>query len=317
MMVVGIHTFAVEEVDMSRAVDVNALARQMLNCAVPIFLAISGFFLCQKTLDTLDEKKAFWKKQIPKVYIPALIVSVPYLALDLYRGESPVVSLVWLLICGYSIYYFVALILQYYALLPMLQRVSRGGVILLGAISLVSVGLYTWLIYYKGVNLPLIAYAGPFPMWCVFFGLGCYLRKTERRYSLAVPGVFVMVGIVLQYEECHWLSSLGEGGGFGFGIKMSAWVYSIAVIMLVFSVKVESCYKQNVITSSIEYLGSISFTIYLYHLFVLMVLSRLHLGVLPWIGRWTAAMLVTAACAEVARRVLPKKVRWLAGLSND
>ncbi len=127
MMVVGIHTFAVEEVDMSRAVDVNALARQMLNCAVPIFLAISGFFLCQKTLDTLDEKKAFWKKQIPKVYIPALIVSVPYLALDLYRGESPVVSLVWLLICGYSIYYFVALILQYYALLPMLQRVSRGG----------------------------------------------------------------------------------------------------------------------------------------------------------------------------------------------
>ena len=127
MLVVGIHTFAVEDVDMSRVLDWNALVRQMFNCAVPIFLAISGFFLCRKPLDTWSERKAFWQKQMPKVYIPTLIVSLPYFALDIYKGENPVLAFVWVLICGYSIYYFIALILQYYALLPLFQRVSRGG----------------------------------------------------------------------------------------------------------------------------------------------------------------------------------------------
>lgn len=120
MLVVGIHTFAVDGVDMmSRTVDWNALIRELMNCAVPIFLAISGFFLCRKPLGTWSERKAFWKKQMPKVYIPTLIVSLPYFALDIYKGENPVVAFVWMLICGYSIYYFIALILQYYALLPL------------------------------------------------------------------------------------------------------------------------------------------------------------------------------------------------------
>ena len=127
MLVVGIHTFAVEEVDMSRTLDLNALVRQMLNCAVPIFLAISGFFLCRKQLDTWSERMAFWKKQIPKVYIPTLIVSFPYFAVDIYKGENTVLAFVWILICGYSIYYFIALILQYYALLPLFRRINRGG----------------------------------------------------------------------------------------------------------------------------------------------------------------------------------------------
>jgi len=310
MLVVGIHTFAVEDVDMSRMLDWNTLVRQMFNCAVPIFLAISGFFLCGKPLDTWSERKAFWQKQMPKVYIPTLIVSLPYFALDIYKGENPVLAFVWMLICGYSIYYFIALILQYYALLPLFQRVSRGGVILLGVMSFASAGLFTWLSNFQGVSLPLIAYAGPFPMWCVFFGLGCYLRKIDREYSLTLPIVFVIIGIMLQYAECYWLNSLSGGG---FGIKMSAWFYSMAVILLLFSARLERAYRRNVISKYVEYVGNMSFTVYLYHLFVLIVISRLGVNALPWIGRWAALMLVTLAFVEVAKRILPKKTHWLIG----
>lgn len=37
MMVVGIHTFSVGNVDMHQDIDASVLVRQMLNCAVPIF----------------------------------------------------------------------------------------------------------------------------------------------------------------------------------------------------------------------------------------------------------------------------------------
>lgn len=75
---------------------------------------------------TPNECKVFWRKQMTKVYIPTMIVSLPYLALALMYGENPLIAVLTMLVCGYSIYYFIALILQYYALLPILQKVNRG-----------------------------------------------------------------------------------------------------------------------------------------------------------------------------------------------
>ncbi len=147
-------------------------------------------------------------------------------------------------------------------------------------------------------------------MWCVFFGLGCYLRKIDREYSLAVPIAFVIIGVVLQYAECRWLNSFSGGG---FGIKMSAWVYSIAVILLLFSARLERAYKGNAVGRFVEYVGSVSFAVYLYHLLVLIVLARLGVGGLPWIGRWAALMLATLGFVEASKRILPKKAHWLIG----
>ena len=129
MMVVAIHTFNVVETNLHDCVmDITTFVRQLFNCAVPIFLAISGYFLGNKKLDTWNECKVFWRKQMTKVYIPTMIVSLPYLALALMHGENPLIAVLTMLVCGYSIYYFIALILQYYALLPILQKVNRGGI---------------------------------------------------------------------------------------------------------------------------------------------------------------------------------------------
>ena len=114
----------------------------------------------------------------------------------------------------------------------------------------------------------------------------------------------------MQYAEYHWLNSLSGGG---FGIKVSAWIYSIAVILLLFSAKLERAYKRNAVSRFVEYVGNVSFTIYLYHLLVLIVLSKLGVSVLPWIGRWAVLMLAILAFVEVAKRILPKKIHWLIG----
>ena len=128
MMVVAIHTFSIAETDIQHDIlDVNALVRNVLNCAVPIFLAISGYFLCSKKLDTWADRRAFWRKQMPKVYVPTIIVSLPYLALALRHGSNPLTAVAMMLVCGFNIYYFIALILQYYALLPVFKKTNMGG----------------------------------------------------------------------------------------------------------------------------------------------------------------------------------------------
>lgn len=125
LMVVAIHTFASTLQKEELVGDVLILFRQVLNCSVPLFLAISGFFLAKKR----EERSyiRFWKHQIPKVYVPTLIWSLPYLALHIWQGNDWAEGIVIFLLCGFSVYYFIALIIQYYLLLPMLVKVKLGG----------------------------------------------------------------------------------------------------------------------------------------------------------------------------------------------
>ena len=125
LMVVSIHTFAATVQNGSQANDLTILLRQVLNCAVPLFLAISGYFLARKKSER--SYLQFWKRQIPKVYIPTLIWSLPYLALYIWQGNDWLKGILIFAVFGFSIYYFIALIVQYYLLFPVLQKVKMGG----------------------------------------------------------------------------------------------------------------------------------------------------------------------------------------------
>jgi surface polysaccharide O-acyltransferase-like enzyme len=47
--------------------------RNSLNFSVPLFIAISGYFLAKKEINNRNDYFRFLKKQIPKIYIPLLI----------------------------------------------------------------------------------------------------------------------------------------------------------------------------------------------------------------------------------------------------
>ena len=85
LMVVAIHTYIAGDFI---TVDGTAriIFRQLLNCAVPIFLALLGFFLGRKNFDNRNSVQSFWKKQIPKVYIPCIVWSLPLLVFSVLGG---------------------------------------------------------------------------------------------------------------------------------------------------------------------------------------------------------------------------------------
>ena len=124
MMVVGIHTYTLGED--------STVVRQMFNTAVPLFIAISGYFLSQKKMENKDDYRSFLKKQLPKVYLPVLMWSLPLYAFALYSGSSIIKQTMLFLGCGISIYYFVAFIMQCYVVLPIVNTCvlvskRRGG----------------------------------------------------------------------------------------------------------------------------------------------------------------------------------------------
>ena len=119
MMVVGIHTYTLGKD--------STVVRQLLNTAVPLFVAISGYFLSQKKMENKDDYLFFLKKKFSKVYLPVLVWSLPLYAIALYSGSSIIKQTILLLGCGLSIYYFVAFIMQCYVVFPVINNCISGN----------------------------------------------------------------------------------------------------------------------------------------------------------------------------------------------
>lgn len=150
-------------------------------------------------------------------------------------------------------------------------------------------------------------------MWCVFFAMGCYLRKCGRRYRLFLPIAITLAGMLVQYAETYYLNVTFGGG---FGIKFSSFVYSMAVIMLLFSARIEQAYNRNAISRAIEHIGGISFAVYLYHCFVIGIFCKLQIYTeTPWIARWAASLAATIAVISILKRILPRKYSWMLGVN--
>lgn len=304
LMVIGIHTFASTLQKGELVCDLLLILRQVLNCAVPLFLAISGFFLARKSGERSYDQ--FWKRQIPKVYVPTLIWSLPYLGLYIWQGNEWWKGIVLLFVCGFSIYYFIALIVQYYLLLPVLSKIKRGGVILTFIITMMSIGVVSYLDLIKGYGMSSIVKGGPFPVWMVFFTVGIYLgNMKERTYRLWPWLLLLVVGLSLSFWETKWVYPFHHAG---YGIKPSTHIYSLAVIMVLFSQKVQKMFtSDNRVFNVFVYLGRISFGVYLTHCFFIMVLT--HFLQLDWASLTVLTLALTVCFIYATRRIMPGVAR--------
>ena len=213
--------------------------------------------------------------------------------------------------CGYSIYYFIALIIQYYLLLPLLQKHLKCNMILSILISAISICVVTYANSVRAMSLPLILYAGPFVVWFVFYMLGVYYSRTERTYSLKCPIVIVLLGFFLECIETYFLNTRYTGG---VGIKLSAFIYSYGMVLLALHPQSEALYRKNILTSCIAYIGKISFGVYLTHCYFILVVDCFFYST-SWTLRWSLVSLITIVFIAFTRKLLPWRFTKYIGFS--
>ena len=308
MMVVGIHTYTLGED--------STVVRQLLNTAVPLFIAISGYCLSQKRMENKDDYLFFLKKKFSKVYLPVLVWSLPLYAIALYSGSSIIKQTILLLSCGLSIYYFVAFIMQCYVVLPVINNYISGNkrrvVIVSCLISFAWIAGVMYMNTIQGKGIPLILYAGPLPCWLMFFVLGVMIgHKPERNYSIILPMVIAILGFILSVIETDYLL---DHYGKGVGIKPSSFIYSAGMIFLLFSNKVENLIRRTgAIYRFIIWIGSLSFGIYLVHCyFISFFVKRLPID--SWLLQWSLALFLTVVFILIIRKLLPTKYHKYLGI---
>lgn len=313
LMVIGIHTFI--KCDFSSFHNFfNIGVRQVLNCAVPFFLACSGYFLASKTLNNRNDIIGFYQKQIIRVYLPCLLWSLPWMFFHIWGGHGIIMGIINLIFCGFSVFYFVILIIQYYLLLPVIQRFLGKKLLCVSIIcSLLCVASVMYLTAINGIRIPLTVYAGPFPLWIVFFVMGVFLAKNDRNYQLGYIIIGLIIGLILQIWEARWLYSYSNH--IGLGIKPTAFIFSFFAVLLAFSSKMEKTFNHRLIFNKIiSHLGKVSFIIYLSHSLLIVIISRIPIyNNLIWFMRFFVVAVFDIVFVAFLYRFIPNKIKRLVG----
>ena len=171
---------------------------------------------------------------------------------------------------------------------------------------LVINALCVYLLVYKlgKESLPATISVGPFVYWVIFYFIGVCLSDKRRDYSLALPLVLIIVGFVAQMFEAKYLMSLGNQG---VGLKISSWVYSAGMILLLFSNKIERLLtRDNFAYHLLVKLGTISFGVYLIHMYFVLAESVL-IRFDGWLMSFVAVAVLTIGFVVVLRKVIPVK----------
>lgn len=294
----------------------NLFLRQILNCAVPIFLAISGYFIGHKSFVEQGSYVKFLKKQVPRVYIPMLFWSIPWMLLAIRGGESPMVSVIRTFVGDMSIFYFIILIIQYYALTPLMQRVNRksGGGNYAVIITIIGISLYDYVMRIENVKLSLVESAGIFPVWMIFYVMGVLKAQGfEILLQNKHPLRYSILAIILCCVHIYLLYRIG--GTVTPGIKLSAHIYSYFIIMWLFTDKARKCYNKiqnKALGRLFVYIGRVPFFMYLTHCLVLFTFSHLHIQDF-WSLRWLLGIVLSTLMAYVCDKKCPARMRRYVG----
>ena len=338
--VIGIHAFwtyqdYLKESGMTMF-DFNIFVRQLIGCCVPMFLALSGFFLANKDVSSWSKYGKFLRKQVARVYVPCLIFSLPFLYWGICKSQGITNSFIevcttrWLickeggiidnilyyLVCAKGVFYFAAVIIQFYFMLPLMQWLANkktAGLLIALFVSVICTVILYYIVYIAQINLSLILYGGLFPFWTFYFVLGAFYGKGYRfGFSWKLLLVIAVLLVPVLYAETYYMVDvLGYNLPAAMGNRKFSWIiFCVVCLMLMF--EAADSYKSNAFTRFMSVAGEYSYGIYLIHLFFLLFAIKAVSPNIHWMIETVLSLLLSMAFIWVCRKIsLPFSKKYL------
>lgn len=254
-------------------------ARQFVNFAVPLFLAISGYF----SFSSVSASRNYWsyiQNRISRLLPPYLLWTVVYL---LIRMDNPFSSLshfamIFFAGTGIDIGYFVIVLIQFIFLAPFIHRLTSKKAHLTLMIILSATGLaLSYFLRLGFTDLPISKFPLSvlfFIVWYPFFHLGIYVRMFPlnatrwRPLILSLLGIFFLLSLIEAIALTPYSVSVATSQ-----IKVSSFLVS-SLLFLCISMTSQSS-SDGAINRILVLSGRNSYLIYLCHLLFLVPISRL------------------------------------------
>jgi fucose 4-O-acetylase-like acetyltransferase len=316
--VITIHCCVVKGLDLDEFAMVLVVGwRQIVNFAVPLFLAVSGYLAGRSgALKNWD-----WITKRVFVLLPAYVIWTIIHILLFHRSDilDPIRILKDFVIgTGIGIGYFVVVLVQMICITPIIDKISKTSQHAMAIICITTIGLsFTYFIQLHKLEpfnvFPLSAIF--FPVWYPFYHFGFFSGKSGWVAPHRIAVGLTVAALGLSFAEGYaWIPILPE-----FAIsqtKASSLAYSFCLTLSIFSL-----YKvvrlQN--AKYLAWIGKSSYFIYLFHLIPIIILRKAmqNVHILP-VGKIAiiaiCAIFASIGAAYAGRRFIPIRMqRWIMG----
>ena len=223
---------------------------------------------------------------------------------------------------GYSILYFLFVLIQLKALTPwLIRRITKEGYNLkkdwLWLVTPVYILIFSFIRLYRGDGFErindIIAFDCFFPSWFIYYYMGIYLKFNKLKVLPVYLSLSVFISLYISILTAFWLCDSTSIYNFPYTqSKLTSMLLAISVILLLFSLR-----DDNINRNFVARIGEMSFGIYLIHMPIKITLEKLPFlsGIsiiqLPLV-KFILVLLLTIAILQIAYKLLPLKyVRYL------
>lgn len=299
--------------------DLSLLIRQFINFAVPVFIFISGYFAYKGDFKEISEYLDFYKKRLSRILIPYIVWCGLMILFYKHSYQWHWNEIVKDVITGQIVtpYYFIIVIVQLILLTPFMVASTRSTIknlLWLSLSPLSLLGLYFSRLYLN-YDIKLPWYALPFTIWVSFYYLGILASQDKlviknvnlpKIIFLYIGSIFLAIAEGFYLAKAHNLTSFA-----GSQIKASSFLSSFLLILVFLGIRKTIDNWPRALTI----LGEFSFGIYLFHVPVLDLLSRIT-SKIGFQNFWIAQLLINSCgvlalcCVTIiaARKVLGVQV---------
>lgn len=294
--------------------------------AVGVFLFLSGLLTDGAQLDV----RRFYRKRITRVFWPYLIWSVVY-TLVYQDATEFLLKLLTGQCCG--AFYFILVYMEMVLLTPLLLRLARSKVWLLGYLLMPVYLCVVYVAVWTGNQMNYPYNINHFLAWLSFYYLGLCIRNCEsnwisrmrrrlrgRRMTFPIIWSALLV-LCLLFEEVegqYW-TAYATSGMSSTQVKFSAMCTCFVACVLVYayfsSAAVDRSIWRSVASHVLHFFGDLSFGIYLTHMLIITFLSRvIDWGACNVFLRWLLTVVLSAGFVWVLRKVCGKKIGRVLGV---
>lgn len=319
----------------SFAYQFTLVLRCVVDFAVPMFLAVSGYFSVGKqSMRSID----LYEKRLTRIFIPYLFWTFVFLALAAVQGSLPSHSHVRIVLqavfagTGIGIGYFVIVLAQMILLTPVLSSIGSDRVHWAIIASLTVLGLTATYVLRLGMPESVLA---RFPynsifffVWYPFYHLGMMIRRSADVRAWCVRHrVSLLVGcclaLVVSIVEGEILSEFSPQIFAPSQLRISSFAFSILLFLSFVGFEREGAFDRG---RFLSWIGRNSYFIYLFHFPLLGFFSRPLMegrfaieNPVILIGVVTVLTLLASVVAIwMSTKLLPTRLSFaLLGMSND
>ncbi|MBU3111060.1 acyltransferase [Clostridium lacusfryxellense] len=300
------------------------ILRQFINFPVAIFFFISGYFIKQSKFINVKNIKNFITSRLIRITIPYLVWSILSIIFISNSYNFNLKKICISLLMGQVVapYYFIIVMIQLILITPIVTKVMRNNAVskLLWFITPVFlVQFYIIQIIFKINIMSSMYYALPFVMWFSFYYYGIVIgNKPEKEAKISsnikINIKLYVVFLVASIIEAQILNSKFELFGFAQSqLKISSLVCTFFLINVFIGSK--SRIRHAKANDILVKIGDNSFGIFLIHIFILMIVSKIGAYILKthsypfYITIMFAliTLIVSYLGIVVVKKIIPKK----------